>query len=124
MTDEQKEDLQFWFYTKVFADRAAPSAALASAAAEIGAEVSAAFAYLNADGRVSGTADAPKILEFQRDESDPAGIYVDIEWMLHILHRNGLRDSELWSALGSIYKIPASVAREEAVQIVLSEGED
>jgi hypothetical protein len=30
----------------------------------------------------------------------------------------------LWKALGSIYKIPASLARQEAEQIPIVEGED
>ncbi len=124
MTDEQKEDLQFWFYTKVFADGAEPRAALQFAAAEVGVDGGDAFRYLKADGRVSGTADSPSVLDFDRDESDPAGVYVDIEWMLHILHRNGLRDQALWKALGSIYKIPATLARQEAESIAIEEGED
>jgi hypothetical protein len=124
MTDEQKEDLQFWFYTKVFTENAAPPAALAAAAAEIGSTPSEAFSYLTADGRVSGPAEAFTINRFDRDASDPSGVYVDIEWMLHILHRHGLRGAALWGALGSIYKIPTELARQEAEQIVIEEGED
>jgi hypothetical protein len=124
MTDEQKEDLQFWFYTKVFTDHTAPSAALAAAAAEVGADTGAAFAYLRDDGRISGPVETLSVKEFDRDESDPAGVYVDIEWMLHILHRHGLRGQALWKALGSIYKIPTDLARQEAEQITIDEGED
>jgi hypothetical protein len=124
MTDEQKEDLQFWFYTKVFTENATPPAALTAAAAEVGIETAVALDYLKSDGRVSGGAEALTINRFDRDASEPSGIFVDIEWMLHILHRHGLRDQTLWSALGSIYKIPAELARQEAEQIVIEEGED
>jgi hypothetical protein len=124
MTDEQKEDLQFWVYTKIFADRVGASEALAFGAAEVGVEVEAAFAYLKADGRVVGEANSFSLKEFTKDESSADGIYVDIEWMLQILHRAGLRDRSLWNALGSIYKIPAELARQEAEQIPIVEGED
>jgi len=124
MTDEQKEDLQFWFYTKVFTENASPPAALGAAAAEVGVSPPDALSYLIADGRVSGSPDAFTISRFERDASDPSGVYVDIEWMLHILHRHGLRGEVLWGALGSIYKIPPSLARQEADQIVIEEGED
>jgi len=124
MTDEQKEDLQFWFYTKVFTENLAPRSALEAAAAEVGADAPSALGYLQADGRVLGALDALTIRQFDHDESDPAGVYVDIEWMLHILHRHGLRGDALYQALGSIYKIPADLARQEAQDIVISEGED
>jgi hypothetical protein len=124
MTDEQKEDLQFWFYTKVFTEDSAPAAALAVAAAEVGVDPSAALDYLKADSRVTGTLETMTINSFDRDASDPSGVYVDIEWMLNILHKHGLRDAKLWDALGSIYKIPAVLARQEAEQIVIEEGED
>lgn len=123
MTDEQKEDLQFWLYTKIFADRVSPAEALAFAATEVGATLEESFAYLVADGRVEGSAAAFLLKDFQRDEADPRGVYVDIEWMLQILHRAGLRDQVLWKALGSIYKIPAALARQEAEQIPIAEGE-
>lgn len=123
MTDEQKEDLQFWLYTKIFADRVAAGEALTFAAAEVGADREEAFAYLLADGRVEGASSAFTLREFLRDEADPRGIYVDIEWMLQILHRSGLRDQALWKALGSIYKIPTALARQEAEQIPIAEGE-
>ena len=124
MTDEQKEDLQFWFYTKIFADGAASSEALSFGAAEVGIEPVEAFSYLEADHRVIGTPASFSLREFDRDEADPRGIYVDIEWMLQILHRAGLRDQALWKALGTIYKIPATLARAEAEQIPIVEGED
>jgi len=124
MTDEQKEDLQFWLYTKIFADRVGAAEALAFGAAEVGVEVSSAFAYLLADGRVDGTPSAFSLREFDRDEADPRGAYVDIEWMLQILHTAGLRGPVLWKALGSIYKIPADLARQEAEQIPIAEGAD
>ncbi len=124
MTDEQKEDLQFWFYTKVFTENASPPAALAAAAAEVGLAPPDALSYLIADGRVSGSSEAFSINHFDSDASDPSGVYVDIEWMLHILHRHGLRGEALWNALGSIYKIPSSLARQEAEQIAIEEGED
>jgi len=124
MTDEQKEDLQFWFYTKVFADRVEPATALAGAALEVGVTPAEAFAYLETDGRLLGQASAPQLREFERDEADPRGVYVDIEWMLQILHRSGLRSEALWAALGTIYKIPAALARQEAEEIPIAEGED
>jgi len=124
MTDEQKEDLQFWVYTKIFADRVGASEALAFGAAEVGVEIGAAFDYLKADGRVAGEVNSFSLKEFTKDESSPGGIYVDIEWMLQILHRAGLRDQGLWKALGTIYKIPADLARQEAEQIPIVEGED
>ncbi len=124
MTDEQKEDLQFWFYTKVFTENVPPPTALVSAAAEVGVEPAAAMDYLTGDSRISGTLETVTINSFDRDASDPSGIFVDIEWMLHILHRHGLRGQTLWNALGSIYKIPAELARQEAEQIVIEEGED
>jgi hypothetical protein len=124
MTDEQKEDLQFWFYTKIFADRVGAPEALAFGAAEVGVGVETAFAYLREDGRVLGEQNSFSLKEFTKDESGPGGVYVDIEWMLQILHRAGLRDQALWKALGSIYKIPASLARQEAEQIPIVEGED
>jgi len=124
MTDEQKEDLQFWLYTKIFADRVGAAEALAFGAAEVGVDVSSAFAYLVADGRVAGTASAFTLKDFEKDEADPKGVYVDIEWMLQILHRAGLRDHILWKALGSIYKIPADLARQEAENIPIAEGDD
>jgi len=123
MTDEQKEDLQFWLYTKIFADRVAAPEALAFGAAEVGVDVEQAFAYLKADHRVVGDSSSFSLTEFDRDEADPRGVYVDIEWMLQILHRAGLRDQTLWKALGSIYKIPAALARQEAEQIPIAEGE-
>jgi hypothetical protein len=124
MTDDQKEDLQFWLYTKIFADRVAAAEALAFGAAEVGTDLDQAFDYLVADGRVSGTSSHFVLKDFERDEADPKGVYVDIEWMLQILHRAGLRGPELWKALGSIYKIPASLARQEAEQIPIAEGDD
>jgi len=124
MTDEQKEDLQFWFYTKIFADKVSASDALAFAAAEVGTAPQDAFSYLSGDGRVTGTAADPRPRVFDRDESDSAGVYVDIEWMLQILHTAGLRDQVLWNALGSIYKIPASLARQECELIPIAEGDD
>lgn len=124
MTDEQKEDLQFWLYTKIFADRVGAAEALAFGAAETGVGLDQAFAYLKADGRVVGTVQSFVLAEFSRDEADPRGVFVDIEWMLQILHRAGLRGPELWKALGSIYKIPADLARQEAEQIPIVEGED
>jgi len=124
MTDEQKEDLQFWFYTKIFADRVGAAEALAFGAAETGVATDRAFDYLRGDGRVTGSPQAPVLVEFDRDQADPRGVYVDIEWMLQILHRSGLRGQDLWKALGSIYKIPASLARHEADQIPIVEGED
>jgi len=124
MTDEQKEDLQFWFYTKVFADHVGAAEALAFGAAEVGVDPDAAFSYLESDRRVVGNPSSLSLREFDKDEADPKGVYVDIEWMLQILHRAGLRDETLWSALGSIYKIPASLARQEADQIPIVEGED
>ncbi len=124
MTDEQKEDLQFWLYTKIFADRVGAAEALAFGAAEVGVDLPTAFAYLGADGRVEGTAAAFTLREFERDEADPKGVYVDIEWMLQILHRAGLRDQALWKALGSIYKIPPALARQEALLIPIAEGAD
>ncbi len=124
MTEEQKEDLQFWLYTKVFADRVAPAPALEFAAAEVGVTKADAFAYLVADRRVTGTSDEFALRDYVADESDPKGVYVDIEWMLQILHRAGLAGPPLWQALGSIYKIPASLARQEADQIAIVEGED
>ena len=123
MTDEQKEDLQFWLYTKIFVDHAGTASALNFSAAEIGVEPSKAFAYLLADQRIEGTHESFSLRSFERDEADPRGVYVDIEWMLQILHRAGLRGSGLWNALGSIYKIPASLARQEAEQIPIVEGE-
>jgi hypothetical protein len=123
MTDEQKEDLQFWLYTKIFTDRIGAVEALAFGAAEVGVEPTEAFSYLKSDQRVSGTAASFSLREFDRDEADPKGVYVDIEWMLQILHKAGLRDQVLWKALGSIYKIPASLARQEAEQIPIVEGE-
>ena len=123
MTDEQKEDLQFWLYTKIFADRVDAATALAFGAAEVGVETAAAFAYLESDGRVTGNPVSFILKDFDRDEADPKGIYVDIEWMLQILHRSGLRDQTLWKALGSIYKIPAFLARQEAQEIPISEGD-
>jgi hypothetical protein len=124
MTDEQKEDLQFWFYTKIFADRIGAAEALVFGAAETGVEPAQAFEYLRSDGRVSGEVAAPVLRTFTRDEADPKGVYVDIEWMLQILHRAGLRSADLWGALGSIYKVPADLARQEAEQIPIVEGED
>jgi len=123
MTDEQKEDLQFWLYTKIFADRVAGPEALAFGAAEVGVEIGEAFAYLRDDQRIVGSPDSFELKRFDRDEADPRGVYVDIEWMLQILHRAGLRDQTLWDALGSIYKIPAALARQEAEQIPIAEGE-
>jgi hypothetical protein len=76
-----------------------------------------------ADGRVSGSASSFTLTEFQTDEAHPKGVYVDIEWMLQILYRAGLRDQNLWKALGTIYKIPPSLARQEAEQIPIAEGE-
>jgi hypothetical protein len=124
MTEEQKEDLQFWLYTKIFVDRVGPVDAMAFGAAEVGVGLADAFSYLQADGRVSGTASSFALKDFDRDEADPKGVYVDIEWMLQILHRAGLRDQTLWKALGSIYKIPATLARQEAEQIPIVEGDD
>ena len=124
MTDEQKEDLQFWLYTKVFADGVGPVEALAFGAREVGVAPEVAFSYLEQDRRVVGTTDSFALREFDNDEADHQGVYVDIEWMLQILHRAGLRDDRLWKALGCIYKIPASVARLEAEQIPIVEGED
>ena len=124
MTDEQKEDLQFWLYTKIFADGARPAEALAFGAAEVGAGVDESFAYLTGDHRVAGTPSSFSLREFERDEADPKGIYVDIEWMLQILHRAGLQGEALWRALGSIYKIPPALARQEADQIAIVEGEE
>ncbi len=124
MTDEQKEDLQFWLYTKVFADGVGAVEALAFGSREVGVTPAEAFAYLEQDQRVRGTASSFSLREFDRDEADPRGVYVDIEWMLQILHRAGLREDRLWKALGSIYKIPAAVARLEAEQIPIVEGED
>lgn len=124
LNDEQKQDLQFWLYTKIFVDKASSSEALAFAAAEVGADVETAFAYLTADGRVEGPASSFTLREFSRDEADPEGVYVDIEWMLQILHRAGFREEALWKALGSIYKIPTALARQEAEQIPIAEGED
>jgi len=124
MTDEQKEDLQFWFYTKIFADHVQAPEALAFGAAEVGIGPDEAFAYLNADARVTGTVTDPKPRTFDRDEADPRGVYVDIEWMLQILHTAGLRDQILWNALGSIYKIPAALARQECELIPIAEGDD
>ena len=124
MTDEQKEDLQFWLYTKILADRVGPAEALAFGAAEVGLELGDAYAYLEADHRVVGNSSSFTLREFERDEADPKGVYLDIEWMLQILHRAGLRDQALWKALGSIYKMPASLARQEAEQIPIVEGED
>jgi len=124
MTDEQKEDLQFWLYTKIFADRVDAGSALAFGAAEVGIETEAAFAYLQSDGRITGTPSSFSLNVFEKDESDPRGVYVDIEWMLQILHRAGLRDEILWKALGSIYKIPATLARQEAEMIPIAEGDD
>lgn len=124
MTEEQKEDLQFWFYTKIFADRIALTEALDFGAAEVGVDRREAFGYLLADGRVTGSSEQFSLREFDRDEADPRGVYVDIEWMLQILHRAGLKDAGLWKALGSIYKIPASLARQEAELIPIAEGED
>lgn len=123
MTDEQKEDLQFWFYTKIFADRIAGPEALAFGAGEVGVGIDEAFSYLLQDRRISGSPESFTLTEFQSDEADPKGVYVDIEWMLQILHRAGLRDQVLWKALGSIYKIPAALARQEAEQIPIAEGE-
>ncbi len=124
MTDEQKEDLQFWLYTKIFADRVGTVEALRFGAAEVGVDLETAFAYLLADRRVTGTTSEFSLLNFEKDESDPKGIYVDIEWMLQILYRSGLRDQALWAALGSIYKIPPDLARQEAEQIPIAEGDD
>lgn len=124
MTDEQKEDLQFWFYTKIFADRVGAAEALDFGSAEVGVSPGEAFAYLTQDGRVLGTLSSFSLREYEVDASDPKGIYVDIEWMLQILHRAGLRDQPLWKALGTIYKMPASLARQEAQQIPIVEGED
>ncbi len=123
MTDEQKEDLQFWLYTKIFVDRSPAPEALKFGAAEVGVEPAEAFSYLETDRRIAGTAFSFSLREFDRDEADPAGIYVDIEWMLQILHGAGLRDQALWQALGSIYKIPPSLARQEAESIPIVEGE-
>ena len=124
MTDEQKEDLQFWLYTKIFVDRVGAAEALAFGAAEVGVDLATGFSYLLADGRVVGSASAFSLKEFERDEAKPDGVYVDIEWMLQILHRAGLRDEVLWKALGSIYKIPPSLARQEAELIPIAEGDD
>ena len=123
MKDEQKEDLQFWLYTKIFVDHVAATQALAFAASEVGVEVATAFSYLEADRRIVGTQDSFTLREFNQDEADPHGVYVDIEWMLQILHRSGMRDEILWKALGSIYKIPAALARQEAQLIPIAEGE-
>lgn len=123
MTDEQKEDLQFWFYTKIFADRVGAAEALGFGAAETGVGVEAAFAYLKADQRVEGSAEAFTLVEHQVDHADPRGVYVDIEWILQILHRSGLRDQALWKALGMVYKIPTHLARQEAQNIPIAEGE-
>jgi len=124
MTDEQKEDLQFWFYTKIFADHVLVPEALAFGAAEVGTGLEEAFAYLKSDGRVTGTVTDPRPRVFDRDEADPQGVYVDIEWMLQILHTAGLRDQALWNALGTIYKIPALLARQECELIPIAEGDD
>ena len=124
MTDEQKEDLQFWLYTKIFVDRVDAAQALAFGASEVGVELARAFDYLVGDHRIAGTPQSFSLRSFDRDEADPKGVYVDIEWMLQILHRAGLRDQRLWDALGSIYKIPASLARQEAEQIPIAEGDD
>lgn len=124
MTDEQKEDLQFWLYTKVFADRQGPVDALSFAAAEVGVDSQVAFDYLAHDGRLRGTVHGFDLVTHDQDNADPQGIYVDIEWLLHILHRAGLKGPELWDALGMVYKIPASLARQEAEQIPIVEGED
>jgi len=124
MTDEQKEDLQFWLYTKTYADRRPLAEALAFSAAEVGVTADEAFTYLLADGRVTGTPSSFALRTFSKDESDPRGVYVDIEWMLQILHRSGLRDQALWEALGTIYKVPADTARAEAEEIPIVEGED
>ena len=123
MTDEQKEDLQFWLYTKIFVDHVSAVEALNFGASEVGIEPAFAFEYLKADRRVEGTAYSFTLRKFDRDEADPKGVYVDIEWMLQILHRAGLRGPSLWEALGSIYKIPAGLARQEAEQIPIVEGE-
>lgn len=123
MTDQQKEDLQFWLYTQVYIDGATPAAALAAASREVGVEPAAAFAYLKADGRVTGTLAAFDLSTFDSDQADPEGVYVDIEWMMQLLHRAGYRGERLWQALGSIYKLPAHLAREEAEQIPIVEGE-
>lgn len=123
MTDQQKEDLQFWLYTKLFVDGVSAGEALAFGAAEVGVNVRVAFEYLQADHRVTGDVSSFSLTEFDKDEADPKGIYVDIEWMLQILHRAGLRDQRLWKALGSIYKIPPTLARQEAEQIPIAEGE-
>ena len=123
MTDEQKEDLQFWLYTKIFVDRTDPAEALAFGAAEVGVGAVEAFDYLCTDGRVTGHPGNVVLRDFDKDESDPRGVFVDIEWMLQILHRAGLRDAVLWKALGSIYKIPPALARQEADQIPIVEGE-
>ena len=123
MTDQQKEDLQFWFYTRHFADGKQLAYALTTSAAEVGVEVARAWAYLQDDGRVTGSPEAPVLVWPSVDSADPRGIYVDIEWMFQILHRAGLRQEKLWSALATIYRLTLASARAEAELIPVVEGE-
>jgi hypothetical protein len=124
MTDEQKEDLQFWFYTRVFADGKEPAYALTASATEVGVSADAAWTYLQGDGRLTGTVSAPQLVWPTVDSADPKGIFVDIEWMFQILHRAGLRQEKLWKALAAIYKLTLASARAEAELIPVVEGED
>jgi len=123
MTDQQKEDLQFWFYTRHFADGKQLAYALATSAAEVGVDVARAWDYLLTDGRVTGSPEAPALVWPVTDSADAKGIYVDIEWMFQILHRAGLRNEKLWSALATIYKLTLESARAEAELIPVVEGE-
>ncbi len=124
MTDEQKEDLQFWFYTRILADGKQPSYALATSASEVGVGIETAWNYLLEDGRIKGSHEAPELVWHESDAADPTGVYVDIEWMFQILHRAGLRTEKLWQALATIYKLSLASARSEAELITVVEGED
>jgi len=123
MTDEQKEDLQFWFYTRTFVDHQDFTTALKGSADEVSVPYDLALDYLRQDGRVVQSQGNWVLRQFETEEADPKGVYVDIEWMLQILHRAGLEGEKLWGALGSIYKIPLEVARDEAANIKIVEGE-
>jgi len=123
MTEIQKQDLQFWFYNRIYVDKITGEEALKRASKEVGIAFEEAETYLREDGRLNPGGYTLK--EYSPSPEEDRGEYLDFDWMAEILiHQGRLQGEQLHKALGSVFKLSPIDAAEVLAQMSLTKDEE